>query len=505
MRINLSIFLFLSWLIPTVLFTSYVLNQFYIDGSGLLDVGWFTYMMTEANSWPLPNPQALEDTHLGYTFFRTHFSLFFYLLSFVYKYFLFFIPEPVYFSLFIGSMYGVISLSVFIVGLQLLSIDTMKQIIILFIISILTSMNGTALSLIGFPHIEIAIPALILLFIALYFSDKKISSYFVFALLLTIREDAGFHLFGLLMTIFVTKYIFVKNSKSFDKDLFIIAFIGFTYSIFAIYIQKTYFPGDDALERIYLGNPHFAHITYAFVMEKLTFLLNNREYLYIPFLFTLVLAFYYKNIFILSSFLASLPWLLLSLLAVSSMPNSLSNYYAFPFIVVLSWPMFAFVIAKKLEILQENYYKKLLLSCILISGLSVLLFPNNGGNFDSKPWKRFCFSDYNLVYATENFIANFNLRKDDLGNILLDEPMAALLVKSMKKNEYGYLNNYSENLKEKADTVVFYASSQSLSISSEKTMNSIILNNNLTNVCHIPNTNIVIASRKINILESICN
>jgi len=54
-----TIYLIASFIIPTFLFANYVLSQFYIDGSGLLDVGWFKYMMTEANSWPLANPQAL--------------------------------------------------------------------------------------------------------------------------------------------------------------------------------------------------------------------------------------------------------------------------------------------------------------------------------------------------------------------------------------------------------------------------------------------------------------
>ena len=41
------------------------------------------------------------------------------------------------------------------------------------ILSILGSLNGANLALIGFPHIEIAIPALILLFITLYFNNYK--------------------------------------------------------------------------------------------------------------------------------------------------------------------------------------------------------------------------------------------------------------------------------------------------------------------------------------------
>ncbi len=498
-------FLILSYLVPTILSTSYVLNQIYVTGSSLPDVGWFTYMMTESCSWPLLNPQALEYTPLGSTYFQTHFSLFFYILSFIYNYFLFFIPEPVYFSIFIGSMYGVISLSVFISGFKILSKRKLLYMMILLLISILTSFNGAALALIGFPHIEIAIPALILLFFALYFTDNKVLSYFIFILLLTIREDAGFHIFALLGTILFIHYLQERNLKKLDHRLIILAILGLIYGVFAVYIQKTYFPGSNALERVYLGNPHFVHLTYDFIIEKIKFLFENREYLYLPILFTILMSIYSKNMFLLSSFIAIIPWIILSFVAVSSMPSSFSNYYAFPFIITLAWPIFAFIIAKKLNFLQRNNFIHLGLSIFLITGVSILLFPNNKRNVDSKPWTHFYFNSYSSIYSAENFITKFNFIKDDFGNILVDEPMAVLLVHSITKNEYRYLNNFSDNLKKEADTVIFYKTNKTLGSPSKTIMNKIISNNNLKNICLVNNTNIVIATRKNNILESICN
>jgi len=481
-----------SFIIPAILFTNYVLNQYYSHGSGLLDVGWFTYLLTNATSWPLKNPEIIAGT-----FFQTHFSLFFYITSIVYSYILFFIPEPVYFSIFIGSMYGVISLSLCMIGLQLTTQFTVRNSLILLFISVTSSMNGAALSLIGFPHIEIAIPALLLLFLSLYFTNRKILSYIVFTLLLSIREDAGLHAFSLLITILLTHYVLTRSLKELDLNMFFLAIAGGLYTVIAMHIQNTYFPGDNALERVYLGNPHFSHITSSFLADRLEYFLHERAYIYVPVLFSIIFSFYTKNIFLLSSLIASAPWFLLSLIAISTMPGTFSNYYAFPFIITAVWPAFSFLIANKIMSEQLTNTKGMALSIIFITGLSLLLFPSNRGNVDSKPWEHFIFSDYKAISSTEEFINFFNLNKKSYGNVLFDEPTAALFSKNLHSGEYGYLNNFSKAVKAKADTVMFYTPQSALNGSSSHIMKPIILENNLNKIFKIRDTNIIIATNRL--------
>lgn len=468
---------FSSFLIPTILFTNYILNQIYVDGSDLLDVGWFTYLFTEILHWPVQNPEAI-----GGTFFKTHFFLFFYILSYVHQYILFFIPAPMYYSIFIGSMYGLISLSVFLIALNLIDFLNAKKLSILFFISIVSSINGAALELIGIPHIEIAIPALMLLFFAFYLTNKKTLSFFVFSFLLTIKEDAGFHIFALIMIIIVSTYIVKRKVKDIDYTLLFLAIIGFLYSIVVIYIQKKYFTGDNILERIYLGTPYFAHIKYSFLIDRLNYFYLNREYLYIPMLFSVILSIYTKNIFLLSSVVASLLWFFLSIIAILEMLGTFSNYYAFVFVISSVWPIFSFLIAKKTYLIKSDYFKSVIISVIFITGSFILLFPQNGGNVDSKSWKNFIFTNYKTIVNTEFFVKYFAENKAKFGNILFDEPSSVLFVKKLSKDEYGYLNNFSKNIKDKADTIIFYNTKKSLNKPSVKIMKSIIFKNNLRNI-----------------------
>jgi hypothetical protein len=186
------------------------------------------------------------------------------------------------------------------------------------------------------------------------------------------------------------------------------------------------------------------------------------------------------------------------------MPRHFSNYYAFPFILLLSWPLIAFLVKKKLDVSFSVSWKKLLLSVILITGSSVMLFPNNNGNHDNSPWRNFYFDKYKTIFQVEKFVKSYNIHKKEFGNILVDESMAAFLTKKMKIEEYGYLNNYSLELQKKADTVIFYMSDTPLNRVAIKKMNDIILENKLVNICHIKDTNIVVATKNRNVLQNIC-
>lgn len=493
---NAYLFLLISFFVPAFFVTNYGLNNFYTYGSGLADSGWFAYLTTHAQSWPLPNPPVFDNTSYGPTFFRTHFSLFFYLFSFIHQTFLPFVSGPVYFTVFIGSMYGVVSAALFLAGYTLLSRHNILHLSLLSIISIITSMNGASLATIGFPHIEIAIPALILLFIALYFSGRKKLSYIAFVLLLTIREDAGFHIFALLAIIILFNYMVERSIKTIDKNLIIFAILAFIYSLTAVYIQKTYFAGgDNALERIYLGNPHFAHLTYSFFQERVSYLLANREYLWVPMIFTVILSRYTKNIFMLSSLIAIFPWIILSFVAINEMPHSFSNYYIFPFVVMLSWPLFAFLIAKKYQGLKIKF-TSVVISILLITLLSIVLFPSNKGNVDPEPWKSFLFSNYRSISNSEKFISYIESNRSGFGNILFDEPCAALFVKTLKLEEYGFMNNFTEEARKRSDTVIFYNNKKTLLQSPVKTMKDTIINNGLKNVYSVKSTNIVLATKR---------
>lgn len=486
-----NIFLVLSFLIPTILFTNYVLNHIYVFGSSILDVGWFIHLSSVELTWPLINPLYIGVTE---SFFSTHFSPFFYVLSIIYKIFSWIISPHYLFSLFIGSMYGLISFSINMSFFKLINNYSFKILFFILILSILGSLNGANLALIGFPHIEIAIPALILLFITLYFNNYKKLSYLTFILLLTIREDAGFHFFGVIFIFFIVHKISQKDLSKIDKDLWIIFVISFIYSILAIFIQKTFFPGDNALGRIYLGEPFFSHITKEFIIGGIKYFIQNREYLYVPAIFSIIFAIYMRNIYLLIALLSIIPWSFLLFFAVTPMPNTFSNYYIFPYITMICWPILGFLICKYFNIRNFNI-KQILFPYLFVSASSFFLY-DGSGNVDAKPYTKFNFDYINSYSNIEKFKKEFIENRIVFGNILYDEPSACIFVKDLNKNEYAYLNNFNEKQKSEVDTIIFFKNSDTLNQSAISRIKDIIRKNKLINIFLVKNSNLIIATNK---------
>jgi len=68
---------------------------------------------------------------------------------------------------------------------------------------------------------------------------------------------------------------------------------------------------------------------------------QNRSYIYLPPLVTILLAIWLRNLGLALGPLAGIPWMALSLVAVSPVAGELMSYYGFPLMIGLCWPMLA--------------------------------------------------------------------------------------------------------------------------------------------------------------------
>jgi hypothetical protein len=452
-------------------------------GVSVLDVGWFTYLMTNSMTIEILNP--LEDV-LAVSYLSTHISILYYPLSLIYQYISSYISPPLYFGIVMGLFYSIISLSIFLAGEEFIKDRDRLWLLALSALAVLAPFNGVGLGLIGFPHIEIAIPALILLFFTLYFRGYRYSSYFAFISLLLIREDAGFHLFSILSLVLILYFFITKSIKELPKDLIIILILSLLASISMILIQKSFFAGDNALERIYLGTPHFAHLSYDFIYDRLEYFIYNREYIYIPMLLMIPLSIWSKNPFLPLPLISTLPWFILSIIAINPMPHSFTNYYAFPFIIPSTWAIISFLIMRKALPKSRVPLYKIATITLLTIGLSISLF-NGDKHYDSRPW-----SSFNLKYMTKLSQVDIAVRaiennKKLFGNIMFDETMSSFHIKNLKRLEYCYLNTFVYWQEDIVNTLIFNKSSI-------KIFNILANKPKIRNIYIVKGTDIIIAS-----------
>ncbi|MFA5234805.1 MAG: hypothetical protein WC390_10430 [Sulfurimonas sp.] len=480
-----TVFQYFSFLLPFLVYTSYYVNSFYHYGDTVLDSGWFIYLSTNFTNLLLQNPSVLFPTHLGETYLNTHVSFIFAIFSFLYETLFFWISPEIYFALVLSFFYALLSLSAFMILLHL-SIN----IYLTFLLSLLVAFNAQSLAMAGFPHFEIAIPSLMILFFALYIKQNKKASYAVFALLLITREDAGLHFFGLVFVFVCIEYI-KTNSIQISKELIKFAIIAIVYSIAVIIMQKIFFHTDDAFTRIYAGADFFAHLDSLFLIKRTEFLLAQREYLYIPMVLLFFSALFTKNYYLLIPIFSILPWTILSICAITDMPGTLSNYYAFLFILLFAWIPIAFYFhAKSTNVTTQ---KGVFFTMFSVVVSSMLLFPNAQGNVDSAPWQRVFPPSQKEIAYTHKFKEYLKEHKEKFGNILFDEAMSLFAIDSLSYNEYLYINTFSKNetgkkQREGFTTLIFKERS------SKHLMHELIKEKNLKYIYKVKHTDIVIAS-----------
>src|SRR5262249_49882201 len=138
-------------------------------------------------------------------------------------------------------------------------------------------------------------PLAMLFFLAFAIGQRFWAAVF-FAMLLALREDMGFHIFGLILLLVVYERVIEKASWEKLRGLGFYGFIGFAYSVVCVLAQHYFLLGGDLrggeLTWVYLGHPPYAHVTRDWMLNRLTTLINHRLDLVLGVAATVALAYF---------------------------------------------------------------------------------------------------------------------------------------------------------------------------------------------------------------------
>lgn len=317
--------------VPFAAFASLVLYHFYIKGAFFWDSGLLAYLLSAADP-SLPTPPVFG----GGSFFATHFTPVFIVLSLVRR--LLPVPDVQFFAGFTGACHALPGLAAFWLLYAGFRLRTAIGIAVAALVSLAFCFNGLALAIARYPHFEMLIVgAALLFFVALALRRPAIASFF-FSICLMTREDAGFHLFGLLFLLIALNWLRGMAWRE-QRPGLVFAGLALTYSLAVLALQHTVLGGQSSFARIYLGEPAFANLSLGGVGERLLGYLYYRAYLVLPALLALVWAVRARNPYIVLGYVAFLPWGLLQLIADSPLAGTLSGYYAYPFMIAAFWPL----------------------------------------------------------------------------------------------------------------------------------------------------------------------
>ena len=317
--------------VPFAAFTTLVLYHFYVKGAFFWDSGLLGSLLS-ATDPRLPMPPISG----GESFFATHWTPIFVVLSLIRR--LLPISDAQFFAAFSGICHALPGLAVFWLLYAGFRLRTALGVIVATALSLAFSFNGLALAIARYPHFEMLIVGTALLFFVAMAQRRTVLAGVFFTVCLMTREDAGFHIFGLLFLLLIfNRYRGVPLRAQRREVVF--AALALTYSLTALAAQHLLFGGQSSLSRIYLGDPAFAHFSFEMVGERLLGYLQYRTYLVLPALVALFWGMRARDPYIVLGYLAFVPWVLLHLAADSALASTLSSYYAFPFVIAAFWPL----------------------------------------------------------------------------------------------------------------------------------------------------------------------
>jgi hypothetical protein len=451
-----------SWMLAAFaisgfLTTSYTLNHFYTAGAYMLDSGWFAHLSTNSVKIPPDNPASL-----GGTYFSTHFSPIFIIYSALFKIFALLKLvkySPSWFSLTQGFWVGLTAASTF----SLLTIPARpnrSKYVLALPLSVLLSFNGVYLGCIAFPHFEIAIPSLLVAFFALFAENHSRIALASILLGLLVREDAGLHYAILFLLLWL--YSIGKSKEYLNVRAVFwlrLALVCLAYSMLAIMCQKIFYGlGDDALRRVYLGDPMYGHVSINFLLRRVAFLLTERLYIVVPICVLLVYALRQKKLLLLIGVIATIPWFIFSLFALSDDAGTLRSYYSFPIATALLWPVISFGISPiPNNIAFDNKSNaNLVLNRTAIFSVAIssaILFSGSEGNHDNTPWDRIYPHWIGKASRTMNALKNFIDSSNS--KILFDDAPASLLTGTIGKGQWKYQFRFTDQQLYDAGIVVY--------------------------------------------------
>ena len=322
------------FVLPQVVIANSLLHHFYVRGAPLYDAGWFAYWTTHALTLDVTTIPSINDRPI----LATHVFLFFIPLSWIYQIFSSFLSEQVYFSIVQGAWAGMISLAIFFIGYRAMNCW------LLAFVSVATGLNPFVFTSTSFPHVEMAMPAFIALFIGCWMRLREHHrlwwlSFLPLVGLLSVREDAGLHGFGLFILLTAYFYWRARGQRDLWRFFGLASLICIGYSVVAFLVRQSFSVGDDIMAWKFTGSPPYAHLTFDLIWERLAFIASNREYVYIPMLTLALLAILQRSLLPLIAVVSVLPWVLWHLIAKDQFTGTFFPYTMAPVMVVMFWPL----------------------------------------------------------------------------------------------------------------------------------------------------------------------
>ena len=426
--------------VPFVAFAGLVLHHFYVRGGFLLDSGWLAFVAGEGGL-RLANPLALG----GGSYFNVHVAPILVLTSFVRP--VLGVPDAQFFAGLVGLAHALPGLGVFWLLRSGFGMRGGTATLVAALLALAFAFNGLALAIVRYPHCEILIAGALILCLATLFRRRLIVAGLCCAVALLTREDAGFHLFGLLFVLVALNRWHGVGWRA-QRPEIAFALVAACYSAAAVGLQLALSNGTATFARIYLDAE--GPTTFGMILERLLGLPLYRAYLVLPAVAAGLWAWRTRNPYLVAGYAAVVPWTALQLVAHSNIAGTLSGYYAYPFLVAAFWPLLGALLDARRRGVGAPA-PLLPFAAMIVASFVGLSSQYNPGHLDL-PQAFVAPPSAVLQAATDEAIREFVASKPAFGSVLVDGSIAGLA-----PNAFRWSETVQGRGPGRPDTVLYFA------------------------------------------------
>ncbi|HEV7557983.1 MAG TPA: hypothetical protein VGO00_21095, partial [Kofleriaceae bacterium] len=308
-----------------------ILNHFFSHAPYLLDSGWYSDIVYRAGLAPR-NPQIACDYADWY--FGVHFSPFisvFSIASYVVP-----LDRIEWYAVFQAICFLPFGVATYMLASRIEPQISPRRLPITIAAAIAFAFNGQILRMVTYPHYEGAIAGFGCLVLVALVTSRIRLAWILFAIAISVREDAGFHTALAIAPLLYLQWRGVEMSPSRRTVVAMIA-IAIGSSVLGSLCQKLVFHGPSVMTIVYLGEPIYGHLSWSVIGQRAQNFFATCQVMYYPFIATCVVAAIKRDVRYLLGWAAGLPWFVLNFLAAQEQKATFEAYSGFPYIVSIFW------------------------------------------------------------------------------------------------------------------------------------------------------------------------
>jgi hypothetical protein len=310
--------------------------------------------------------------------------------------------------------------------------------------------------MVGYPHYEAATPALICLTLAAVVTGRTRLTWIVIALAVSVRQDGGLHVALAMLPLVYLRWRGVAGLPT-QRRLLTTIGVAIAASLVGFVLQRLLWPPVDRLTPVYFGTPHYAHLTWDLISERIRDFSTDCQLIYYPLIGTVLISIVRRDARYLLGWAITVPWFLFNFTAFDGAKATFSAYTAGPFLVAMFWVyLYGALLAPPVRRLRPRVIEALF---ALICVSSTLGSYRGGPRGVERTVKDMVFLQRMDREAVHDFADALLAHHDELGTVFIDDAVAALVQEGFRVNEH-----WLRRTTQRPDTLAFHLQSSGIAL-----------------------------------------